>query len=183
MTARRMFLWSLLCCVVLFILSDGQARAACIANCGGQDLTPTATPDFASVGILGANGQKVEVLHCSEVVNLSSTSTNVFTTTLTTGCFIPASAMVLNVPVYLVRQPGGTPTMTVAATTSGTFFQTGTSIATTTGNSDPGNKPGPASYNGVAAQSVTLTLSANPSDTVGQVRVDIFYYLNTPATS
>lgn len=130
--------------------------------------------------VAGAQGQTAGIGHCTEVVPIDNTGLSTY---VTTSCLIPANATVTRVPVYVIATVGGTPTLTVRATTSGTYFQAGTGIATTATTSDPGNKPGPASYSGVAQQSVTLGLSANPSDTAGQVRVDIWYETFTPATS
>jgi hypothetical protein len=96
---------------------------------------------------------------------------------------IPADARVQAVPVRVITQPGGTTTTTVTATTSGTAFQKGASISTVAGTTDPGTKNTEANYNGVAAQTVTLTFDAPTTDALGSIRLDICHVSSTPPTA
>ena len=142
--------------------------------------TWTGEHSFSSVitAWVGANGQKLVRGHNTELVSVSSGLTTKITTIT-----IPADAIVMAVPVRVLVQPGGTTTMTVTATTSTTAFQKGANISTVAETVDPGTKNCPANYNGVAAQTVTLTFNVPTTDALGSIRVDIYYDESTPPTS
>ena len=126
----------------------------------------------------GANGQKYLQGRLTELVAVGSGIS-----TKATTIQIPADAVVYAVPVRVKTQPGGTATMTVTATTSGTAFQKGANISTATGTTDVGNKNTPVNYNSVAAQTITFTFDAPTTDALGEIRVDIYYHVPTAPTS
>ena len=163
------------------------------ASTGVLEVTSSTRVDFQnsgdgyvswSVGALGetsqkgANGQKFVTGRKTELVAVGSGLS-----TKATTIQIPADAIIKAVPVYVKTKPGGTATMTVTATTSGTAFQKGANISTNAGTSDPGNKGTPVNYNGTDAQTVTFTFDAPTTDALGEIRVDVYYDTSTPATS
>ena len=125
----------------------------------------------------GANGQLFGINRLTELTTIAAA-------TQATTIQIPADAIVLGVSVRVTVKPGGTnATFTVTSTTSGTAFQKGASISSAANTTDPGTKNTPVNYNGVAAQTVTLTFDGTVTDSVGRVRVTIYYMLSTPPTS
>lgn len=133
---------------------------------------------LGSYQLNGANGQLYTQGRATQLVAVGSGIS-----TKETTIQIPADAIVYAVPVRVKTQPGGTTTMTVTATTSGTAFQKGASISTAAGTTDPGTKNTPVNYNSVAAQTVTFTFDAPTTDALGEVRIDIYYATSTPPTS
>lgn len=139
----------------------------------GTNNVFTGTNTFNNtVTFAGTNNAGVSINHCSELVSVGSGTA----TAVTSTCQIPADAIVIAVPVRVNVAPGGTTTMVVTATTSGTEFQKGASISSAVSTTDPGTKNTPINYNGVAAQTITLTFDAPTSDALGRVRVEAFYY-------
>jgi hypothetical protein len=125
----------------------------------------------------GDNGQLFQIKRLTELTTIASA-------TQATTIQIPADAVVLAVPVRVTVKPAGTNTVfTVTATTTGTAFQKGANISSSATTTDPGSKNCPVNYNGVAAQTVTFTFTGTVTDSLGRIRVDIYYYLQTPPTS
>lgn len=151
------------------VLSRFGTNALALSGPAGQGV---------SFVLNGSNGQSYTLGRATELVAVGSGLT-----TKETTIQIPADAIVYAVPVRVKTQPGGTSTVTVTATTSGTAFQKGASISTAATTTDPGTKNTPVNYNSVAAQTVTLTFDAPTSDAAGEVRIDIYYATATPPTS
>lgn len=131
-----------------------------------------------SMGLVGSNGQVFKFERLTELVSVGTGLT-----TKATTIQIPANCLVMAIPVRVTVLPGGTSTMTVTATTSTTEFQTGASIATAANTTDEGIKNCPKNLAGTAAQTVTFTFNTATNNTLGRIRIDIFYLSITPATS
>lgn len=147
----------------------------------GQDfLAPASLLDLRAGDLTfsGANGQKYVQGRATQLVAVGSGIS-----TKATTIQIPADAIVYAVPVRVKTQPGGTTTIEVKATTSGTVFNKGATISSVAGTTDPGTKNTPVNYNSVAAQTVTFTFDAPTTDALGEIRVDIYYATSTPPTS
>ncbi len=168
-----------------FYIADVTGSAArltinTIGNVGIGTTSPASLLDLRAGDLTqsGANGQKYVMGRATQLVAVGSGLT-----TKATTIQIPADAVVYAVPVRVKTIPGGTATMTVTATTSGTAFQKGASISTATGTTDVGNKNTPVNYNSVAAQTITFTFDAPTTDALGEIRVDIYYHVPTAPTS
>lgn len=125
----------------------------------------------------GANGQKYVQGRKTELTTIAAAATS--TTTIT----IPANAILKAVEMRVTVAPPGTATMVVTATTSGTVLQQGASMSTALNTTDVGTRAWGTNYTGVAAQTITITPNATPSDATGRVRFDIYYEEATAPTS
>lgn len=125
----------------------------------------------------GANGQKYVQGYKTELTPIAAAATT--TTTIT----IPANAILKSVGMRVTVQPPGTATMVVTATTSGTVLQQGANMSTAINTTDVGTRAYGTNYVGVAAQTITITPNAVPSDATGRVRFDIYYDEPTAPTS
>lgn len=165
-----------------YIYTNNAAKMTVLSggNVGIGTSAPASLLDLRAGDLTfsGANGQKYVQGRATQLVAVGSGIS-----TKETTIQIPEDAVVYAVPVRVKTQPGGTSTVTVTATTSGTAFQKGASISTVAGTTDPGTKNTPVNYNSVAAQTVTLTFDAPTSDALGEVRIDIYYATSTPPTS
>lgn len=121
------------------------------------------------------NGQKLGLKKLTELTTIGTGATT------STAIQIPAGAVALAVSVRCTVSIPGTATMTIGDGVTAAKFNTGASIASSAGTTDPGTKAGPTYY--AAATAIVITPNATPSTNAGRVRVTIFYYDSTPPTS
>lgn len=164
----------------LRIDSGGQVSVLNKISIGGAVSIPSGTILDLRAGDLtfsGANGQKYVQGYKTELTTIAAAATTATTIT------IPANAILKSVGMRVTVQPPGTATMVVTATTSGTVLQQGASMSTAINTTDVGTRAWGTNYVGVAAQTITITPNAVPSDTTGRVRFDIYYDEPTAPTS
>ena len=137
----------------------------------------SATPGASGYTISGANGQSYTLGYKTELTTIAAEATSATTIT------IPADAILKAVTMRVTVAPPGTTTMVVTATTSLSVLQVGASMSTALNTTNVGTNAWGNNYFSVAAQTITFTPNATPSDATGRVRVDIFYELATPPTS
>lgn len=126
--------------------------------------------------IVSSKGARTDFVLLSELVTLVSGHASDATTIQ-----IPANSIVLGVDVRVTVAPATTATFTVTGTSTATAFQTGGSVSTVLSTTDVGTKACP--YLNTTAQTITLTYNAQPTDSLGRVRVTIHYLSITAATS
>jgi hypothetical protein len=125
----------------------------------------------------GENGQNYTLGHKTELTTIAAAATTATTIT------IPANAILKAVTMRVTTVIPTAATMVVTATTSGTVLQQGASIAVAAGTTDIGTRAWGTNYQGVAAQTITITPNATPVDNTGRVRFDIFFEEPTVPTS
>lgn len=140
-----------------------------------RGIIPAVISHDISVGG-GNNGQLLGLKTLSELVTLVSGHA-----TDATSMQLPANAIIMGVSVRVTAAPATTATFTVTGTSSATAFQTGANVSTVVNTTDVGTKSCP--YLNTAAQTITLTYNAAPTDSLGRVRVTIHYFDITPPTS
>jgi hypothetical protein len=145
----------------------------------GNVTSPASLLDLRSGDLTqsGANSQKYVLGHKTELTTIAAAATT--TTTIT----IPANAILKAVTMRVTTVIPTAATMVVTATTTGTVLQQGASIAVAAGTTDIGTRGWGTNYQGVAAQTITITPNATPADNTGRVRFDIFYEEPTVPTS
>lgn len=123
----------------------------------------------------GANGQVF-----TNIKSLTELTTIAASPTTDTTIQMPANAVVLAVSVRTTVTIPTAATYTVGDSGSATRFSTA-AVSTTANATDPGTKAG--AYYNASALSVRITPNATPANNSGRVRVTLYYYSVTPATS
>jgi hypothetical protein len=151
--------------------SDGRTEF------GNNSLSTITIDDSNALTWLGLSGQKYTLGHKTELTTIAAAATTATTIT------IPANAILKAVTMRVTTVIPTAATMVVTATTTGTVLQQGASIAVAAGTTDIGTRAWGTNYQGVAAQTITITPNATPVDNTGRVRFDIYYEEPTVATS
>jgi hypothetical protein len=148
-------------------------------NVGIGTTSPASLLDLRAgdLTMSGANAQKYVLGHKTELTTIAAAATTATTIT------IPANAILKAVTMRVTTVIPTAATMVVTATTSGTVLQQGASIAVAAGTTDIGTRAWGTNYQGVAAQTITITPNATPVNNTGRVRFDIFYEEPTVPTS
>lgn len=127
------------------------------------------------LGTGAANGQRVNIKHLTELTTIAAAATT------DTAIQIPINAVVFAVSVRVTTVIPTAATFTVTGATSGTQFDRAGGVAVAAGTTDVGTALCP--YANGAAQAIRITPNIQPGDNTGRVRVTIYYYDITPATS
>lgn len=127
------------------------------------------------IGLLLANGQRVQLVSVTEVLVMAAAATAVTTFT------IPAGAIVLGVPILVTTVIPANATNFAMTLTQGAVAISG-AVLVAAGTVDRGNLLCP-SLVGAVATTVTFTYDAPPLAATGRVRVTAFYYQITPPTT
>jgi hypothetical protein len=130
--------------------------------------------DASDIGLIGASGDKIDILRLSEETTIAAAATT------DTTIQIPANAILLAVQVRTTTVIPTAATYTVIGAGSATAFNTA-AVSTAAMSTDPGTKAG--AYYNATAQAIRITPNATPADNTGRVRVTIRYILSTPPTS
>ena len=122
-----------------------------------------------------ANGQSFGLSSVTELTTIAAAATT------DTAIQIPANAVVYAVSVRVTTVIPTAATFTVKGTTSSTQFDVAGGVSTAAGTTDVGTANAP--YKNGAAQTIRITPNLTPADNTGRVRVTVWYYQITPATS
>lgn len=142
---------------------------------GNHSFAPR-TGYFATSLLVGAaNGQAITTAYVTELTTIAAAATT------DTAIQIPVDAVVYAVSVRVTVAIPTAVTFTVTGTTSGTQFDVAGGVSVAVNTTDVGTRNCP--YKNGAAQTIRITPSATPAANTGRVRVTIFYYQITAATS
>jgi len=173
-----------------FDISNNQFRMVSTANLGWSSgdpvlaasdtiLTRLGAGDLGLNGSLshtaGANGQVFK-----DVQSLTELTTIAAAATTDTTIQMPAGAVVLAVSVRVTVIIPTAATFTVGDSGSAARFSTA-AVTVAAGSTDAGTKAG--AYYNASALSIRITPNLTPANNSGRVRVTIYYYTVTPATS
>jgi hypothetical protein len=131
-----------------------------IKNSAGATMLTLSPLAGAGITLAGANGQEFKKGHKTELTPIAASPTTATTIT------IPANAILRSVAWRV---------MVITATTSGTVLQQGASASTAINTTDVGTRAWGTNYVGVAAQTITITPNATPSDATGRIRFELVY--------
>lgn len=129
----------------------------------------------AEVQVSGGSGGFI-----SPVKALTELTTIAAAATTTTAIQLPANAVILAVSVRVVTIIPTAATFTVTSATPAKTWNT-VAVAVAAGTTDQGTAPGPTFQ--TTASVITFTPNLTPGTATGQVRVTVYYYQVTPATS
>lgn len=134
--------------------------------------TATSTAEFQVSG--GSGGFISTVKALTELTTIAAAATT------TTAIQLPANAVILAVSVRVVTIIPTAATFTVTSATPAKTWNT-VAVPVAAGTTDPGTAPGPSFQ--TTASVITITPNLTPGTATGQVRVTVYYYQVTPATS
>lgn len=126
------------------------------------------------LGVLD-NAQQVGIFSLTELTTIAAAAST------STTIQIPAGALVVAVPVYVVTVIPTAATFDVGVVGATTRYGTGLNAAATTDN--PGTDNGFTNCYYAAATSIVITPDVQPAAATGEVRVTIYYIQVTPPTS
>jgi hypothetical protein len=135
--------------------------------------TATSTAEFQ---VSGGSGSVI-----SAVKALTELTTIAAAATTNTAIQLPANAVILAVSVRVVTVIPTAATFTVTSATPAKTWNTAAGVAVAATTTDVGTAPGPTFQ--TTASAVTITPNLTPGAATGQVRVTVYYYQVTPATS
>jgi hypothetical protein len=149
---------------------NGPATRQATLDAAGLTLGPgNAAP---AVGAAPSHGQAFQMLAGEELVRIGAASST------TTALRLPANAVVYAISVRVVEAIPGAASFTVSC--AGRTVSTAP-VSTAAGSTDPGTAAVPFPV-GPTPAPVTITPNATPT-AGGTVRVTVYYYVVTPATS
>lgn len=142
---------------------------------GKLSVSNVTTTSTAELQVSGGNGGFL-----SSVKALTEQTTIAAAATTTTAIQLPANAVILAVSVRVVTVIPTAATFTVTSATPAKTWNT-VAVAVAAGTTDQGTAPGPSFQ--TTASVITITPNLTPGAATGQVRVTVYYYQVTPATS
>lgn len=127
------------------------------------------------ITVTGSNGQVF-----SNIKSLTELTTIAAAATTDTTIQMPANAVILGVSVRVTTIIPTAATFTVGDSGSAARFSTA-AVTVAANSTDPGTKAG--AYYNASALSIRITPNSTPGANTGRVRVTIYFYTVTPATS
>jgi hypothetical protein len=144
---------------------------------GSSNITIDSS-DNLYLGIAGTNGESAEIVGGTTVFSRTNS-----TATQSSGITIPANVIVLAITVRsLTNQTGsGTNPFNIVGATSSHQFNTVTSMLSTAGTTDPGNKACP--FLETASDAINVVYTAGTPTGTGTIRITWYGIKSNPPTS